>query len=165
VFAIRTALAIALFLTTAAVALASPPSHKSPAGQGTDSTSMRIDAGCAGDTITGTVTMLAPAGETYRLELYFRRQGRAAWSATGRSASFRGDGAQHSYTYNFDVSAFNAFAYRLDMSGEHAWSRTIPAASCAPGRQVPEAPYALLLPLSLLATSGLLLRRRHARVN
>lgn len=159
-FAIRTALATALFLTTATVALASPPSQKSKAGPGKDSTSMRIDAGCAGDTITGTVTMLAPADETYRLDLSFRRQARASWSATGRSASFRGDGAQHSYTYSFDVSAFNAFAYRLDMSGEHAWSRTIPAASCAPGRQVPEAPYALLLPLSLLGTSALLLRRR-----
>jgi hypothetical protein len=121
---------------------------------------MRIDAGCSGDTITGIVSMQASAGETYRLVLYYRARGRASWSATGRSATFSGDGTQRSYSYSFDVSAFDAFAYRLEMAGEHAWSRTIPSASCAPGRQVPEAPYALLLPLSLLATSTLLLRRR-----
>lgn len=159
-FAIRTALATAILLTTATAALASPPPRQTSADHGKGSTSMRIDASCAGDAITGTVTMLAPAGETYLLDLHYRRQGRAAWAATGRSASFHGDGAKHSYTYSFDVSAFNAFAYRLDMSGEQAWSRTIPAAACAPGRQVPEAPFALLLPLSLLGTSALFLRRR-----
>lgn len=158
-FATRTALLAALFLTTATAALASPPAHQSPSAAKPE-TRMRIDAGCSGDTITGIVSMQASAGETYRLVLYYRARGRASWSATGRSATFSGDGTQRSYSYSFDVSAFDAFAYRLEMAGEHAWSRTIPSASCAPGRQVPEAPYALLLPLSLLATSTLLLRRR-----
>jgi hypothetical protein len=159
VFATRIALLAALFLTTATAALASPPAHKSPSAAH-PGTNVRIDASCSGDTITGTVSMKAPAGEAYRLALYFRVRGRASWLSTGRSAKFSGDGTQRSYSYSFDVSAFDAFAYRLEMAGEEAWSRTIPSASCAPGRQVPEAPYALLLPLSLLATSTLLLRRR-----
>lgn len=158
-FATRTALLAALFLTTATAALASPPAHQSRSAA-QPQTGIRIDAACSGDTISGTVSMQAPAGETYRLVLSYRARGRASWSATGRSATFSGDGTKRSYSYSFDVSAFDAFAYRLDMPGEHAWSRTIPSASCAPGREVPEAPYALLLPLSLLATSAFLLRRR-----
>lgn len=161
----RIALAAALFLTSASSALASPPPHASPSDPGPGSTKIRIDAGCAGDTITGTVTMKAPAGEVYRLELSYRGRGRTAWASTGRSATFRGDGAEHAYSYSFDVSGLDAFAYRLDMAGEHGWSQTITGASCAPGRQVPEAPFALMLPLSLLATSAFLLRSRRTRLH
>ena len=159
------ALAAALFLTSASSALASPPPHASPSDPGPGSTKIRIDAGCAGDTITGTVTMKAPAGETYRLELSYRGRARNAWTSTGRSATFQGDGTEHAYSYGFDVSGFDAVAYRLNMVGEHAWSQTITGSSCAPGRQVPEAPFALMLPLSLLATSAFLLRGRRARLH
>ena len=144
----RIALAAAVFLTTATAANAAPAK-----------TSLDVDAACAGDTITGTVTLQAPAGETYRLDLLYRSRGRVAWTATGRSMTFRTDGTRRSYAYSFDVSRFDAFAYRVELAGG-AWSRTIPAASCAPGRQVPEAPYVILLPLSLIATSMLFLRRR-----
>ena len=159
------ALAAALFLTSASSALASPPPHASPSDPGPGSTKIRIDAGCAGDTITGTVTMKAPAGEVYRLELSYRGRGRAAWASTGRSATFRGNGTEQAYSYSFDVSGFDAFAYRLGMAGEHGWSQTITGASCAPGRQVPEAPFALMLPLSLLVTSAFLLRSRRTRLH
>jgi hypothetical protein len=163
VFAIRIACATALFFASTAAALAGPPPHQTPSDPGPDSTKIRIDASCAGDTITGNVSMQAPAGETYRLDLFYRARGRVSWAATGRSATFAGTGTQRNYTYSFDVSPFDAFAYRLDMAGEHAWSQTISAAACAPGRQVPEAPMALLLPLSLLATSAFVLRTRRSR--
>jgi hypothetical protein len=107
--------------------------------------------------------MQASAGEAYRLELSYRGR-RTGWASTGRSATFNGDGKEHQYSYSFDVSQFDAFAYRLDMAGEHAWSQTLTAGSCAPGRQVPEAPYSLMLPLSLLATSAFLMRRRRTRL-
>jgi hypothetical protein len=160
VFAIRSTLAAAVFLTTAGAALAGPPPHQTQANPGKAASNVRIDASCSGDTIAGTVSMLAPPDETYKVDLSYRGRGHAPWTATGRSASFQGDGTQRTYSYSFDVSSFDAFAYRLDIAGEHAWSRTIPASSCAPPREVPEAPYALLLPLSLLGTSVLLLRRR-----
>ena len=159
--ATRTVLAAAaVFLTTTGAAVAGPPPHQSPADPGKSAPSLRIDASCAGDAINGTVSMLAPAGDTYTLSLFYRPHGQASWHATGRSASFHSDGTKRTYSYNFDVAAYDAFAYRLAIGGEHSWSQTLPASSCAPGRQVPEAPYALLLPLSLLGTSGLLLRRR-----
>ena len=159
--AIRSVFAVAaLFLTIAGAAYAGPPPHQGQTDPGKGAPSLRIDAGCAGDTISGTVSMLAPAGETYTLGLFYRGRGQAAWHATGRSASFSSDGTRKTYSYSFDVSAYDAFSYRLAIGGEHSWSQTLPASSCAPGRQVPEAPHSLLLPLSLLATSGLLLRRR-----
>jgi hypothetical protein len=164
VFATRIAFVIAVFFVSATAAFAGPPPHQGPADPGPDSTKIRIDASCAGDTITGNVSMQAPAGESYRLELFYRGRGRAGWQPTGRTATFAGSGTERTYTYSFDVSSFDAFAYRLDMSGEHAWSQTISAGSCAPGRQVPEAPAALLLPLSLLATAAFLLRVRRSRL-
>ena len=160
-FAIRLGFVAALFLTTTAAAFASPPPHQASTGHG--KRELHLDASCAGDTISGTLSMLAPQGETYALDLSYRPRGRADWSSTGRSASFTSDGTPRSYSYSFDVSSFNAFAYRVNVSGERAWSQTVPAGSCGPGRQVPEAPLALLLPLSLLGTSGLLLLRRRIR--
>src|SRR5438034_810372 len=111
----RIVFAAALFLTSASSALASPPPHQSPSDPGPGSTKIRIDAGCVGDTITGTVTMKAPVGEAYWLELSYRGHGRTGWASTGRSATFRGDGTEHVYSYSFDVSGFDAFAYRLNM--------------------------------------------------
>ena len=161
----RIVFAAALFLASASSALASPPPHQSPSDPGPGRTKVHIDAGCTGDTITGVVTMQAPAGETYRVELAYRGRSQNAWASTGRSATFQGDGTEHAYSYSFDVSGFDAFAYRLDMVGEHSWSQTITGGSCAPGRQVPEAPFALMLPLSLLATSAFLLRGRRTRLH
>ena len=159
--AIRSVLPVAaVFLTTAGAAFAGPPPHQGQTDPGKAAPSLRIDASCAGDTINGTVSLLAPAGEAYTVSLFYRPRGQAAWHATGRSASFHSDGTRETYSYNFDVSAYDAFAYRLAIGGEHSWSKTLPASACAPGRQVPEAPYSLLLPLSLLGTSGLLWRRR-----
>ena len=121
----------------------------------------RFDASCAGDTITGTLSYTGVTkGESYRLELLYRPRKGPDWRATGRGGGFTSDGRPGTYPYSFDVSAFDAKLFRLDVSGEHSWSRTIAAAACAPGRQVPEAPLAILLPLSLLGTSGLLLFRR-----
>jgi hypothetical protein len=158
---VRSVLAVAaVFLTATGAAAAGPPPHQGQTDPGKGAPDLRIDAGCAGDTINGTVSMFAPAGETYTLSLFYRPRGHASWAGTGRSASFHSDGRRETYSYSFDVSAYDAFAYRLAMGGEHSWSQTLPASSCAPGRQVPEAPYSLLLPLSLLGTSGLLLRRR-----
>ena len=137
--ATRTVLAVAaVFLTTTTgAAVAGPPPHQSPADPGKSAPSLRIDASCAGDTINGTVSMLAPAGDTYTLSLFYRPHGQASWHATGRSASFHSDGTKRTYSYNFDVAAYDAFAYRLAIGGEHSWSQTLPASSCAPSSNQP----------------------------
>jgi hypothetical protein len=131
------------------------------AGTASAATEFKIDATCAGDTINGTLSYSGGTkGETYSLELLYRPRKGTDWKSTGRGATFTSDGHPGTYSYSYDISAFDAKLYRLDVTGEHAWSRTIPAASCAPGRQVPESPLAILLPLSLLGTSGMLLFRR-----
>jgi len=129
------------------------------------SSDLKLDASCAGDTISGAVSYTAATrGESYRLDLFYRERKGPDWKPTGRGGSFTTDGHPGTYRYSFDISAFDAKLYRLDVSGEHGASRTIAAATCAPGRQVPEAPLAILLPLSLLGTSGLLLLRRRRTV-
>src|SRR5205085_2142744 len=89
-------------------------------------------------------------GETYSLELLYRPRRGTDWKSTGRGATFTSDGHPGKYSYSYDVSAFDAKLYRLDVTGEHAWSRTIPAASCAPGRQVPSSPLRRVSPARTL---------------
>jgi hypothetical protein len=125
-----------------------------------------VAGACAGDTVSGRVKVRAPIGTRFTVRLQ-RRNATSRWLSTTRSRRFKSTAMVRTYKFRFDVSRLNAFAYRLavDPAGHHRTvSRAIPAASCAPGLQVPEAPAAILLPLSLLgAASLLLLRKRAAR--
>lgn len=124
-----------------------------------------IAGACAGDTVSGQVKVRAPIGTKFTLRLQQRRNTTSRWLSTAKLRRFRSTAAVRRYTFRFDVSRFSAFAYRLvvDRAGHHRTvSPAIPAASCAPGLQVPEAPAAILLPLSLLGVASLLLLRKRA---
>ena len=138
-------------LLTSAAALAAAPR-----------TTAHLSASCAGDTITANVSVHVPRRTTFNVRLLARQSARTAWFAIGRPRRFQSRRGTQTYRFRFDVSAHTAYAYRLRLTRPHhpAYSAPILAASCAPGQQVPEAPMAILLPLSLLATSGLLLLRR-----
>ena len=119
----------------------------------------RVQASCAGDVITGKASLSAPA--MVWLQLLSRRSAHKKFMATRKQAWIR---ARHagSYRFRFDVSQLNANAYRI-RARSGAQSKILPAEACAPGYQVPEAPYALLLPLSLLLALGLPLGLRRLR--
>jgi hypothetical protein len=127
-----------------------------------------IVANCAGDTVSGNVAVRASTAMPFTLRLLQRRQAQSRWVPTGRTRSFTSLAGRRRHRFSFDVSSFDAHAYRVAVEGRRgrlqyrALSRVIPATACAPGHDVPEAPLALLLPLSLLATGSLvmLLRRR-----
>ena len=123
-----------------------------------------VAGACAGDTVSGRVKVRAPIGTRFTVRLQ-RRDAGSRWLATTRLRRFKSTAVVRSHTFRFDVSGLNAFAYRLavDRVGHRRIvSRAIPAASCAPGLQVPEAPAAILLPLSLLGVASLLLVRKRA---
>jgi hypothetical protein len=127
-----------------------------------------IVASCAGDTVSGNVVVRASAAMPVTLRLLQRRQAQSRWVPTGRARSFTSVAGRRRHRFSFDVSTFDAYAYRVAAEGRRgrvqfrALSKVLPATTCAPGHDVPEAPLALLLPLSLLATGSLvvLLRRR-----
>ena len=127
-----------------------------------------ITGRCAGDTVSGNVVVRATGAAPFTVRLLQRRTRQAAWTRTGRAKTFSTTAGTRRYRFTFDVSSFDAFAYRLSVEGRQRGasyrrlSAVIPATSCAPGRDVPEVPFALLLPLSLLATGSLLLVRRRA---
>jgi hypothetical protein len=125
---------------------------------------VKVNGECVGDTISGRVAVRAKAGTRFTLRLLKKQRATSRWTQTKFSRSFRSRGGSAIYRFRFNVSAFDAYAYRLGVyrSGQRTLSQPIAAASCAPGLQVPEAPFALLLPLSLLATASLLLVRRRA---
>lgn len=148
---VRGGILAACFLLTSATALAAD-----------SSTPMTIAGSCAGDTVSGRVVVRAPRGTLFTVRLLRRAMSRSSWVAVGRSRRFRSSGKKQTLQFRFDVSAFDAYAYRLRLTRPHhrVYSSTILATACAPGRQVPESPLSILLPLSLLGTSGLLLVRR-----
>ena len=127
-----------------------------------------IVGSCAGDIVSGNVVVRSARATPFTVRLLQRSTQRARWVRTGRAKSFTAAAGRHRYRFSFDVSRFDAFAYRLSAEGTQgsasyrALSRVIPATACAPGRDVPEAPIALLLPLSLLATASMLLLRKRA---
>jgi len=124
-----------------------------------------VAGACAGDTVSGQVNVRAPIGTRFTLRLQQRRNATSRWRSTTRSRRFKSTAAVRRYKFRFDIARLNAFAYRLavDRAGHHRTvSRAIPAASCAPGLQVPEAPAAILLPLSLLGVASLLLLSKRA---
>jgi len=127
-------------------------------GVGTSSAApppVSIQSGCTGDTISGSVLLKKGGHWPVSLGLMSKSHSGSAFaqSAAPRQVTASGDSAP----FTFDVSALNAFAYRVDAVGVDG--RVIPATSCAPGHQVPEAPVALLLPISLLLVGGLFVVR------
>jgi hypothetical protein len=123
-----------------------------------------VTGNCVGDTISGRVSVRASAGTRFTLRLLRQQTAASRWTQTKLSRRFKSRGGSRTYRFQFDVSAFDAYAYRLAVYRSHhrTLSGPIAAASCAPGLQVPEAPLAILLPLSLLGTASLLLHRRRA---
>ena len=118
----------------------------------------QVHASCAGDVVSGTVRLGRDnAGGELELALLAKRSPSAPFARTGKSAWVEAYGGR-SYPFSFDVGRMNATAYRVDPPGAH--SNVVPAASCAPGHQVPEAPLSLLLPVSVLGVVSLVLVRR-----
>jgi Ni/Co efflux regulator RcnB len=135
--------------------------EKAPdAGKRDDAHDTSLRASCAGDTISGELRADRPAGARVTLVLLRQATRRAPFVSTGKQVVIVPQQGRHTYPFSFDVSALNAVAYRIDGAGE---SRVVPAASCAPGRQVPDAPLPLMLPLSLLVVLGLPAAKRRRR--
>lgn len=126
---------------------------------------VQVQASCAGDTISGRARVNAASTLKARVELWSKSGAKARFRPTGKARTLT---AKRSgwYPVRFNISRLNAYAYRVDAS-KTVRSRWILSASCAPGHQVPDAPFALLLPISMLIGIGLpvyLLRRRRSAV-
>lgn len=116
---------------------------------------VQIQSSCTGDTISGSVWLKKGGNWPVSLALMSKSHTGSTFAQAAAPKQLTGSGGEAPFT--FDVSALNAFAYRVDADGVPG--RVIPATSCAPGHQVPEAPVAMLLPLSLLLVGGLLVVR------
>ena len=121
-----------------------------------------VVAHCAGDILSGTVHVGGAMHSTLELAVLAKHGQRSGFTATGMSQSMNVNGGR-SYPFRFNIGrlAGSVTAYRVDPPGDH--SNTVPASSCAPGQQVPEAPLSLLLPVSVLGLGGLLAARNRRR--
>jgi hypothetical protein len=120
-----------------------------------------VVAHCAGDILSGTVHVGGATHSTLDLAVLAKHGQRSGFTTTGMSQSLNVDGGR-SYPFRFNIGRLTgSTAYRVDPPGDH--SNTVPASSCAPGHQVPEAPLSLLLPVSVLGIGGLLAARNRRR--
>ena len=112
---------------------------------------------CVGDTLSATVTGSGPAGTVLTIRPI--ALGRDHRVAVGNASSvvtlpLPAGGSQ----VQLDVAALRARAYQLVVNtgpDRVAQSNVVPADSCAPGHEVPEAPVAMLAPLTMLGTVAL----------
>jgi hypothetical protein len=122
------------------------------AGTASASTHAGYAARCTGDTLRVQVDVSGVA----RL-LAGHDQGHL--TPTGRTEVVPSSGQ-----VTFDLGGLGARHYRVDVTDAKGAvlgrSNAVPAASCAPGHEVPEVPVAALAPGSLLLTGGVLLARR-----
>jgi streptogramin lyase len=111
-----------------------------------------ITASCSGNTLTANATAHGDSGSTFTLTLYRSNDG-TSFTATDQSAMIDVTGTDAaSYQHAFTVSG-PAHSYKV-VAG-NVESNVVPASACAPGSEIPEAPAALLLPLSLLGMLAL----------
>jgi hypothetical protein len=112
---------------------------------------------CIGDTLSATVTGSGPAGTVLIIRPV--ALGRDHRVAVGNASSvvtlpLPAGGSQ----VRLDVAALRARAYQVVVYAgpdRVAQSNAVPAGSCAPGHEVPEAPVAMLAPLTMLGTIAL----------
>lgn len=157
----------ALSLGTAAPALAADHPKADQAHDRADRVHVRVDATtCVGDTVSGTVVGQGPSGTVLTARLLAL--------GAGRGGGHRPTLAQSSTTVtlplpaggkavHFDVAAMSARVYQVVLlvgQTRVAASQAVPADSCAPGHEVPEAPVALLAPPTMLGAVAVAGRRR-----
>ncbi len=127
-----------------------------------------ITPSCAGDVVSTRVAVRTPTRARLRVQLLQRRRPRGPFAKTNRTRTFTSAPGTRTYRFNFDVSAMDAVAYRVVVVERRTPPRyrfastVLPAAACAPGKEVPEAPLTILLSLSLIGTTSLFLLRRKA---
>jgi hypothetical protein len=122
-----------------------------------------ITASCTGDTLAATATARGEVGSPFTLTLHASSDG-TTFAATDRKATIAlAAPGPSSYERTFSLASLTAIAYKV-VSSTGVESNVVSASECGPGVVIPEAPIALLLPLSLLlllgAAGSIHLRRR-----
>jgi hypothetical protein len=126
---------------------------------------------CVGDDLNGVLHVAGDAGDTVELVLYAKQDSGSNWAPTGRSQTLTMPAASNGNTghrFTFSLAGLgdkHSFVVEAIAGGHSNYSNVVLTTTCAPGEEIPEAPVALLLPVSLLGTmaiGGLILRRRQA---
>lgn len=129
-------------------------------------TSVSID--CGGDLVSGSAALADPPSGTVpgAVTLQGRTTGATTWTSLG-TKSYTVGSTTTELPYDFSIAGKHTDEYRALArvnNGAAVYSEVIPDATCAPPAEVPEAPAALLLPLSMGAGAAAVIavRRRRA---
>jgi hypothetical protein len=123
-----------------------------------------IGGSCSGDVLRADAVAFGDIGSPFSITLY-SKTGDGPYTSTALSHDFALTSVGATlYSHDFDISSLPADSYKV-VSSTGVESNEVPKSWCGPGSTIPEAPAALLLPLSLLgllgiATGALYLRRR-----
>jgi hypothetical protein len=153
-------------MAAATLALVALGAMAMPAGaQSTGSVDVQLVTSCLcyGDTVTGWLVAEGDSGSA-TLTLQQGSSVTGPWSSTGKTQSVTITGSKI-YPFTFNIGNLDSDFYRIvaTSGSDDVASAAIPAESCLPGNEIPEAPAAFLLPASLLGTfvvGGVMWRRR-----
>lgn len=127
---------------------------------------LEIDAVCAGDTLSGSVTVTdLPAGSVVTVTAEAKNP---KWGPVGQPATFVVVAGKTTYTVKVSVpgvSGYKEFRLVADAgSGVDDESKTLKPKDCGPPTQVPEVPAPLLIPATMVLTLVVVeqFRRRRA---
>lgn len=152
------ALALPAAPALAAAAPGPTATAASAADPGRNAVIRKVHITCTGDTVTGSAILRGgKAGRPATVALR-ARQGKSPWAATGRSVRIAGAPGRQTITWSFNVAGLPAgvTAYRASVKAgpDTVASNVLPVSQCAPGEEIPEAPVALLVPVTLAATAA-----------
>lgn len=128
--------------------------------------SVTID--CGGDLVNGVATLADPPSSGSvpgQVALQGRAAGATTWTSLGSKAVTVNAGTT-SLPYDFSIAGKHTGEYRAFArvnNGTIKYSEVVTDATCAPPAEVPEAPAALLLPLTMAAGAGVVVAVRRRR--
>jgi hypothetical protein len=127
--------------------------------------SVSID--CSGDLVNGTATLSDPPASSIpgQLALQGKAPGATAWTTLASKNVTVAPGTT-ALPYDFSIAGKHTGEYRAFAkvnNGTSVFSDVVTDATCAPPAEVPEAPAALLLPLSMAAGAGVVVAARRRR--
>jgi hypothetical protein len=161
----------ALLLAAAAVGLTAAPAAAAEAGatprsEPRNAAVRQVHLQCTGDTVSGSAVVRGGRKGRAVTVTLLTKQGSSPFAATGTPVTLRAVPGRSTVTWSFNVadqpSTVTKYRASVSVASDTVASNVLLATSCAPAQAVPEAPVAVLVPVTLAATAaGVLgLRRR-----
>jgi hypothetical protein len=156
----------ALLLGVALPLLVAPAASAQTPGGARNAGVTSVSVTCSGDTVYASAVVRGGANaRPVTVALLARQGGASSYAPTGKTHVLGAKPGRNTWTFNVADIARSSSSFRAAVTTgrDTVQSNSLSTSACAPGTEVPEAPVALLVPLTLAATAGGVLAARSRR--